>query len=77
MKPVEFNTAFVGFNKAEVLDYISCLTKEYNKATEEHQKKIKELTEQNEIIAAEINKKWNNWTFRARNKNNKCPNRGT
>ena len=57
MKPVEFNTAFVGFNKAEVLDYISCLTKECNKATEEHQKKIKELAEQNETIAAEINKK--------------------
>ena len=50
MKPVEFNTAFVGFNKTEVLDYISCLTKEFNKVTEGHQKKIKELTEQNSTI---------------------------
>ena len=57
MKPVEFNTAFVGFNKTEVLDYISCLTKEFNKVTEGHQKKIKELTEQNSTIASEINSK--------------------
>ncbi|MGN1034219.1 MAG: hypothetical protein ACI4PK_01305, partial [Oscillospiraceae bacterium] len=40
-----------------VLDYISCLTKEFNKVTEGHQKKIKELTEQNNTIASEINSK--------------------